>query len=199
MSTLVVGDVHGCSEELSILLEMAKPDRVILLGDLFTKGPDPQGVWELILKYNAEAVLGNHDDAIKDRKHFKGLSSDALRWLSQRPLTISGQVSRTHGMCSWTVVHAGVNPFGSTTRKQALILRRWPNDKDKSNPFWWEVYDRPEFVIYGHDAQRLLQDHRPKTLGLDTGCVYGGSLSGYLIEADKIIQTPAHRVYKPID
>ena len=35
-------------------------------------------------------------------------------------------------------------------------------------------------VIYGHDARRGPQDHRPYTLGLDTGCVYGGQLTGYV-------------------
>ena len=199
MSTLVVGDVHACSEELRFVLESTQPKRVILLGDLFTKGPDPQGVWELILQYNAESVLGNHDYAVLRKNRFRNLDPQALEWLKKRPLFIRGEVARQRESQSWVVVHAGINPFGATTQNQALILRRWPNDKDASNPFWWQLYTGKEFVIYGHDAQRLLQDHRPKTLGLDTGCVYGGQLSAYLIEADRIIQTPARRIYKAID
>ena len=65
--TLFVGDVHGCSRELKKLLKKTRPTRVILVGDLFTKGPDPAGVWKLIRKHDAEAVLGNHDIAVLDQ------------------------------------------------------------------------------------------------------------------------------------
>ena len=33
----------------------------MLTGDAFTKGPDPFGVWKLMLENGAEMVLGNHD------------------------------------------------------------------------------------------------------------------------------------------
>ena len=42
--TLFVGDVHGCAAELSELIRIARPRRLILVGDLYTKGPDPAGV-----------------------------------------------------------------------------------------------------------------------------------------------------------
>ncbi len=51
--TLFVGDVHGCADELDKLLRKARPTRVVLLGDLFTKGPDPRGVWSLIREWDA--------------------------------------------------------------------------------------------------------------------------------------------------
>ena len=41
-------------------------------------------------------------------------------------------------------------------------------------------------MLYGHDAKRQLQDHRPHTLGLDSGCVYGFQLTGYLLEEDTL-------------
>jgi metallophosphoesterase superfamily enzyme len=41
---LFVGDVHGCAYELKKLLKKVQPTRVILLGDLFSKGPDPTKV-----------------------------------------------------------------------------------------------------------------------------------------------------------
>ena len=61
MRTLFVGDVHGCAEELKELLAIARPNRTIFIGDLFTKGPQPRVVWEIIQQTNALAVLGNHD------------------------------------------------------------------------------------------------------------------------------------------
>jgi len=40
--TIVVGDIHGCYDELMALLEKAnfdQDDRVVAVGDLVTKGP----------------------------------------------------------------------------------------------------------------------------------------------------------------
>jgi hypothetical protein len=59
--TLFVGDVHGCADELAALLAAAQASRVILLGDLFRKGPDPAGVFALIEEHGCEVILGNHD------------------------------------------------------------------------------------------------------------------------------------------
>jgi len=45
----------------------------------------------------------------------------------------------------------------------------------------------------------IVDSHRPRTLGLDSGCVYGKTLTGYLLEEDRLIQVPAARVHKPVD
>ena len=83
MATLVIGDLHGCGMEFIELLEIARRDRVdariILLGDLFTKGPRPDLVVEAISELRAggrrvESVCGNHDLRLMDalRKHDAG-------------------------------------------------------------------------------------------------------------------------------
>ena len=183
--TLFVGDVHSCASELEQLLERTQPTRVILVGDVFNKGPDPKRTWDLIQAWQAEAVLGNHDLKViqKAEQGDWRAPRDAVDWLKSLPLMIEEE--------GWVAVHAGLNPDGVTTRGQAVRLRRWPDDEDLSNPFWWECYSGPKLVIYGHDALRGIQDHRPKTLGLDTGCVYGGELTGYLLEADRIVSVPS--------
>lgn len=64
----IVGDVHGCSWELHELISLAKKYlnkfQLVLVGDLFTKGPDPVGVYELIQEHNALCIKGNHDWAL---------------------------------------------------------------------------------------------------------------------------------------
>ena len=204
MSTLVVGDVHGCAAELSELLERAGADRVVLVGDLFTKGPDPAGVWRRIRDDRLDAVLGNHDDRLL--RVIDGRAPDDLRgratvawldhcdpawrdWLRARPLF--------REVAGVTVVHAGLHPSGDpalTSRAMALTLRRWPDERDE-DPFWWQVYTGDRRVVFGHDARRGLvrveRDGRPLLVGLDTGCVYGGALSGWLVEDDRIVQVPA--------
>jgi hypothetical protein len=44
-------------------------------------------------------------------------------------------------------------------------------------------------VFYGHDAVRGLQVH-PGSVGLDSGCVYGNPLSGFLLEEERVFQVP---------
>ncbi|KAF9977641.1 hypothetical protein BGZ73_005357 [Actinomortierella ambigua] len=41
-------------------------------------------------------------------------------------------------------------------------------------------------IVYGHDAKRAL-NVQEWTIGLDTGCVYGRQLSGYVVETGKIL------------
>lgn len=194
--TLFVGDVHGCSAELAALLALARPTRVVLVGDLFTKGPDPDGVWRLIVQHGAEAVMGNHDDAVlrRWRRRRQRLAPEAaIDWLADLPLSLSGP--------GWLCVHAGIHPTGGlaeTTRRTALTVRRWPDDDSMDNPFWWESHTSTPMVIYGHDARRGLIDRRPHSLGLDTGCVYGGRLTGYLLEEDVLLSVPAAAAYCPI-
>jgi hypothetical protein len=196
MATLFVGDVHACADELRDLLSLSKPDRVIFVGDMFNKGPDPDGTWKLIEEYGAEAVLGNHDRKVVSlasaKKKWRAPEA-AIEWLRGLPLSLEGE--------GWLVVHAGIDPVRGlehTSEDQLLTMRRWPDDDRSDNPFWWELYTGDRLVIYGHDAVRGLQDHRPKTLGLDSGCVYGRRLSGYLLEDDAIVSVPARAVYKEI-
>jgi hypothetical protein len=187
--TLFVGDVHGCADELDKLLRKARPTRVVLLGDLFTKGPDPRGVWSLIREWSAEAVLGNHDDDVLSTwKPGKKLPKKAHRWLAERPLTLTGR----HRDRPWVAVHAGVHPrrgHRATTREQAMHMRTW-----KGRP-WYKAYRQERLVLHGHDARGGLVDLRPRTLCLDTACVRGGRLTGYLLEKDRVLSVKARRDY----
>lgn len=64
--TIVVGDVHGCLDELRDLLKLVSyqqgTDRLVLLGDLVDRGPDPAGVVRVARELGAESVMGNHDE-----------------------------------------------------------------------------------------------------------------------------------------
>lgn len=201
MRTLAVGDVHGCAGPLRALLELANPDRVLLLGDIFAKGPDPKGVWDLIRAWDARAILGNHDAKLLevwgqpgDSAHhacWPHLPAEARAWIAELPTSLAEG--------DWTAVHAGVHPtlgLEGTTRKQLLTLRRWPDDADLENPFWWELYTGPRRIIYGHDAMRGIQDHG-RTVGLDTGCVYGGMLSGMILEDGELLQVRGRGRHAP--
>src|SRR5579872_2736445 len=67
MATYVIGDIHGCYDQLQKLLELIKfdpnQDYVWFTGDLVNGGPKPAEVLRLIksLGNRQVCVLGNHD------------------------------------------------------------------------------------------------------------------------------------------
>ncbi|OQE19440.1 hypothetical protein PENSTE_c015G09556 [Penicillium steckii] len=66
---VIVGDVHGCKDELSELLEKVSfsnkdGDHLIFTGDLINKGPDSAGVVDLARELSASCVRGNHEDRV---------------------------------------------------------------------------------------------------------------------------------------
>ena len=62
---IILGDVHGCYDEMRLLLNKCeynnKKDQLIFVGDLVNKGPKSKQVVEYALKQDALMVLGNHD------------------------------------------------------------------------------------------------------------------------------------------
>ena len=165
MSTLIIGDVHGCSKELRRLVAMSQPTSVVLVGDLFTKGPSPRGVWRQIRDGGFRAVCGNHDQRLLDYLDGKRPSdvgaAECVRklnkedgkwedWLRALPLFLKLDDG-------FVVVHAGLHPTGKlkkTTRKMAQTMRRWPM-KESTADFWYHQYTGKRRVIFereGHDA-----------------------------------------------
>lgn len=64
--TIIVGDVHGCIDELYELFNdlgfNPGDDRLIFIGDLLDRGPNSIGVLRLAHGLGAEVVLGNHEE-----------------------------------------------------------------------------------------------------------------------------------------
>ena len=52
--------------------------------------------------------------------------------------------------------------------------------------------------MYGHWARAGLYV-RPQLRGLDSGCVWGGKLTAWIAEEDRIVQVPAARAYSDFD
>lgn len=201
--TLVVGDVHGCAAELESLLDHVGDADVVLVGDLYTKGPDPAGVWRLVRDRGLRAVMGNHDlrllgcldgERAKDvhgHEVIAALDAEGGDWQSHlRSLPLFLDLEEV------LVVHAGLHPDGAsaTSQSMAVAMRTWPPG---SSSWWGSAYEGPRRVVYGHDARRGLQ-RTDWVLGLDTGCVYGGQLTGWVIEEDRLVQVPAARVYQAV-
>lgn len=77
MKIIVIGDVHGCSAALNAMLKKVEPgreDTLVMLGDLFDRGPDSFGVFETVQRLADEMgerfvlLRGNHEDYLLQTK-----------------------------------------------------------------------------------------------------------------------------------
>lgn len=87
MLLAVLSDIHANLEALDACLrhaEAAGARRYAFLGDLAGYGPDPEAVVAIVRRYVGEgavAVLGNHDQAIKEaRGYVNDQAMEAIEW-----------------------------------------------------------------------------------------------------------------------
>jgi len=79
VSTWIIGDIHGCADELAELVELLAPgadDRLVAVGDLFHRGPDPVGVMEVLRAARGRFILGNHERTVLSRLGLAPMRAD---------------------------------------------------------------------------------------------------------------------------
>jgi serine/threonine protein phosphatase 1 len=85
--TIAVGDVHGCSRALAVLIDAIEPepdDLIVTLGDYIDRGPDSRGVLDLLLSLGSRCqlvtLLGNHEQMLFDAKDPRPSHSGVSRY-----------------------------------------------------------------------------------------------------------------------
>lgn len=208
--TIVVGDIHGCFDELKELIDkvdLGPDDRVISVGDLITKGPKSREVLELFMTdARFTTVIGNHDLALRRKwygedvdlkpaqreahKELKGEKDAYASYLNRLPFTID---LGTH-----LVVHAGLRPnvelYSQTTGDLTRLRTLGPDRESDEGTPWYHVYYGEQTVLFGHWPAPEPRRGK-KAIGLDTGCVYGYNLTAYIIETDEFVTVRAKRAY----
>ncbi|KAL6824907.1 Metallo-dependent phosphatase-like protein [Trichoderma camerunense] len=134
---VIVGDIHGMDAVLEKLLKKVDfdggRDHLIATGDMINKGPDSPGVVSRLMRLNASAVRGNHEDRIllslaeaeaqtgvskdlssADAEAHRGeseflatgrkLSKEQVQWLAKLPVILSVEPLRMF------IAHAGLVP-----------------------------------------------------------------------------------------
>ena len=220
-STLFVGDIQGCAGALERLLRKARfnPDHHHLLpvGDTINRGPHNLRTLDLLYGLGAEPILGNHEMgllwALSQSRHPKWFKEQTvcrdllphrraeryLDWIRGWPVWVWG--------AGWTVVHGGLHPRLPVEETDAHYLatvrlcdsegnkpRNWDRGSavyPKGYKPWHRYYRGDDVVVYGHWARQGLTIKR-RTVGLDSGCVYGGGLSGMWWPSRQIVRVPSY-------
>src|ERR1043165_9240328 len=209
--TFVVGDIHGCYDELLALVELVglgERDRLVCVGDLVVKGEKSREVLELFMSdARFSSVLGNHDRALLQA--WKGERED-LKPSQQRCRARRGAGLERYAavlaslplfivLGTRVVVHAGLRPNVALAEQSAEDLTELrtlgPDRTSREGTPWYEVYRGERVALFGHWPMTPPR-RGPRAIGLDTGCVYGYSLTAYVVETGEFFSVPARRAYE---
>ncbi len=211
--TIIIGDVHGCRDELARLIEhvgLVSGDRVVMVGDLIVRGPDPCGTLDLPggrrdlragQPRGSAAPLACRAER-SSRRAAGELSKETAQqlrkrdwaWLETLPYWLD---LPEHGL---RVVHAGLIPGLPIERQDphtlmyVRCLGRYgePVERRGGKTLWGQTYQGPPHVVFGHNARSEPQMHAWAT-GIDTGAVYGGRLTAMVLHDGERVPPPASR------
>ena len=226
MRTIVIGDVHGCIDEMRALVDAVSfrkgADRLVFVGDLTDRGPDPAGCVRFARELGAEGVESNHDEKhVRFRKHEANrlatgkknpmklsperaaenaaMSDDDIAWIRGLPQVL-------HIAPNMVVVHAGLEPaFKVADQSDAVIRVRYVNDAGEmvgykegsldqpaDTVLWASRWKGPESVIYGHAIHSMTE---PRIDRFEGGACYSidtGCVYGGRLTAAVVV--PGHEV-----
>jgi protein phosphatase len=228
----VVGDVHGCADELHELVAVLGYVRegegyrhpagrtLVFVGDLVDRGPKIAEVLRVVQASVAAgaalAVPGNHDDKLARRLRGRNVriahglqeSLDALE-----PLGDAGRAAvaafieelPSHLLLDGgrlVVAHAGMREGlqgreSRRVRDYALYGETTGAIDDRGLPVridWAARYDGAATVVYGHTPVERSSWHNG-TIDIDTGCVFGGSLTALRWPERELVSVPARAAY----
>ena len=208
--TIVVGDIHGCYDELMALMEkvdLGEKDRVVSVGDLITKGPKSKEVLEVFMTDpRFTTVIGNHDLALRRKWNGEDIELKPAQKEAHKELrdnkdaytTFFNRLPFTIDLDTHLVVHAGLRPnvelYSQTTGDMTRLRTLGPDRESDEGTPWYHVYFGEKVVLFGHWPAPEPRRGK-KAIGLDTGCVYGHTLTAYIIETDEFVSVPAKRAY----
>ena len=237
----IIGDVHGCSDELVTLLErlgyeveassdaadrtrssVTHPEgrKVIFLGDLVDRGPGVTEVLRLVMNMvesgTALCVAGNHESKLVRKLRGRNVQvshglAESLQQLEMESGEFRQKVATfldrliSHYVLDGgdlVVAHAGVTEeYQGRASARVRDFCLYGETTGESDEFglpvrvnWAESYRGQATVVYGHTP---VQDPvwLNRTINIDTGCVFGGSLTALRYPERELVSVPAAQVY----
>ena len=203
---VVVGDIHGCLDELKELLDLVKFDPVndvlVSVGDIIDRGPKIKETVEFLQALpRFYSVMGNHEE--KMLRLFRGTPVKVANGLQMTIDSFGGKVpdSVADWVRSWPlilqvpdgyVVHGGFDPLMSPTEQNkadCIYMRYFGGENyfdSLGGTMWYKLWpsDAPR-VFFGHDPHPAGPNYN-NICHLDGGCVFGDYLKAWS-SRDKIV------------
>lgn len=205
---IAIGDIHGQSQMLRVLLDSINPvstDTFVFLGDLINRGKDSKGVIDQVLdlksKCKVYSICGNHEEMLlgaiqggkSDHDFFVKLGGFAtlqsydvphVRNMPREHLLFVSDCLDYYENDKYIFVHAGCDPHILLKENTSKTLR-WNHFKaDQILP-----HISGKTVVCGHTVQKNIFDIG-HFLCIDTGCGVwvGGKLTGIDLISGRIWQ-----------
>ena len=214
MRCYVIGDIHGCLNELAYLiggLPLESGDRLVFLGDYIDRGPDSKGVVGYLLELQKRTDLdfvclkGNHEDMFMAYLGLPGQHGDMFLYNggyatlnsygidSKNPSLdkINERIPRSHiEFFANLKAHFVMEPF--LCAHAGIHPSKRLKDQTETELLWirnefiYSPHRLPYTILFGHTPQQAVFFDLPYKIGLDTGLVYGNKLS-CLEVSDKVL------------
>lgn len=198
-----IGDIHGCVDSLKDLIDklpLRNGDKLIFLGDYIDRGPDSRAVIEKLLElrrsFDCVFLRGNHEwmmlNYVLNGKDYELWMMNGayatirsytdVKKIPPEHLEFFKDTIYYHVENGYLFVHAGVRPLIPLEKQDAFDLV-WIRDE-----FIYSEEPLVGFkVIFGHTPFRDVFVSHDK-IGIDTGCVYGGKLTAFRIDDNRVFQ-----------
>lgn len=203
--TYAIGDIHGCLEELIILIQklrLEKKDELIFIGDYIDRGPDPKGVVDFLIKlrsyYKCIFIRGNHEQMLLDyiMNDYKGSDwllngyestvesyGNTIENVPAGHMDFFNETKMYYKKNDFVFVHAGVRP-NIRLEKQKVEDLLWIRSEflNSENPLFNKK------VVFGHTPflNPFITEYK---IGIDTGCVFKGKLTAFRTDDYEIFQS----------
>jgi protein phosphatase len=194
--------------------------RAVFLGDLVDRGPDSPGVLRLVMGMVADgtalAIPGNHENKLLRALRGRNVQvthglAESLQQLGEEPTEFVERVKGfLDGLLSHylldegrlVVAHAGLRQemqgrASAAVRDFALYGDTTGESDEFGLPVrypWAEDYRGTAMVVYGHTPVPE-PEWLNRTICIDTGCVFGGSLTALRYPEKELVSVPAERSY----
>jgi len=221
----IIGDIHGCYDELMELIDGVEPDReIISVGDLTDRGPASDKVLVWVLENGIRFSLGNHDDKLirclngnsVTISHGLDLTLEQIKnnkadeqYILDNLLTLPMNYYLELDEGKLIIVHASYyvssdrsmrgEERGHVSRNKALY--GFTTGARDSNGYpvridWAEAYRGSQVVVHGHVVvDEVLSKNN--VWNIDTGCVFGGKLTGLNYPEMTLKSVQAKKIYSP--
>ena len=216
MGCFVIGDIHGCVDELDYLLEclpLDQGDRIVFLGDYIDRGPDSRGVISKLVELQSAGkqeivfLKGNHEDMLLGYLGLGGRHGDMFLYNGGWATLTSYGISDSKAPAAEILAHfptshlqflTHLKPFHVVEPFCCVHAGVRPfkalSEQDESDMLWirsefiLNPHRLPFTVLFGHTPQGDVLFDLPYKVGLDTGLVYGNKLSCLEIEGKVLYQ-----------